>query len=396
VIRKWSTRLDRYPAKMVAHLAEKLVLTASHECTSIYDPFCGSGAILLAAQKHGIRCIGTDINPYGMLLSNVKLRGFNAAAAQELCADLIDTARSIRKPFRLNWSARQYWFTEGTLDKYEQLRAAAVQLNLARTRNGQAVLLALALSVRLCSKCDQRSPKPFISRRAIQARKGRHFDPFKEIPLVLGQMGKFYGRMRRLPKAQVVHHDLLATPRLVDIVGQHSHVITSPPYINAQDYFRNFKLELYVLEGILPFSVSDLTARFIGTERGLAQRKVPIDAIERYHAISPEVMALASQKPCLAKVVYQYFYDMETVFDGLANCLKDGGSCTLVCGDNLIGGIHIRTWAVLDALVINRGFRLANRFADQIVERLLPPARTGHKGLIKEETVSSYKYSRSD
>ena len=48
-----------------------------------------------------------------------------------------------------------------------------------------------------------------------------------------------------------------------------SHIVTSPPYLNAQDYFRNSKLELYVLEGLLPFRVKDIVYRFVGTERGL-------------------------------------------------------------------------------------------------------------------------------
>ena len=58
-------------------------------------------------------------------------------------------------------------------------------------------------------------------------------------------------------------------------LGEHSHAITSPPYVNAQDYFRNFKRELYLLEDVVPFRVNDLRDRCVGMERGRLLEAVP-------------------------------------------------------------------------------------------------------------------------
>lgn len=68
-----------------------------------------------------------------------------------------------------------------------------VRLDETATPDGRAVLLSFALSVRLCSKADQRSPKPFISKQAIEQREGRHFDPYRIIPALISELSECYG-----------------------------------------------------------------------------------------------------------------------------------------------------------------------------------------------------------
>jgi hypothetical protein len=77
--------------------------------------------------------------------------------------------------------------------------------------------------------------------------------------------------------------------------------------------------------------------------------------------------------------------------DTIKNCLAPKGHFILVCGDNLIGGMRIRTWRVLKHMVEERGFRLFDLFSDRIKNRLLAPQRSGHKGLIKEEVVCAFE-----
>src|SRR5947209_3165485 len=98
--------LDRYPAKMVSKLADELVMRYASSGTSVLDPFCGSGAILLAAQKRGIPTTGIDINPVAHLLTRVKLKGFGTAWAHLLANKLVETRseeRRVGKECRYRW-----------------------------------------------------------------------------------------------------------------------------------------------------------------------------------------------------------------------------------------------------------------------------------------------------
>jgi hypothetical protein len=203
-------------------------------------------------------------------------------------------------------------------------------------------------------------------------------------------LGGIYGDKHRTTQSRFVSGDLCSGASIIAEVGRCSHVITSPPYINAQDYFRNFKLELYILEGVLPFTVEQVRKRFIGTDRGNLLAGIPDAFISHNLVMLPELKQLASISRRLAAVVHRYLFDMTSAFGVIKTCLDPGGKLVLVCGDNLVGGIRIRTWEVLRAILQNQGFVVFDEFSDRIENRMLAPKRSGHKGLIKEEVVCAF------
>lgn len=386
------TRLDRYPAKMVSRLADDLVSRYAGVATRVLDPFCGSGAVLTAAARAGIAVTGIDINPLGILLSRTKLNGFDPATATEMVEEIIDRAKSTRKPLTIEWEAKDYWFTPKTIEKFERLRAGIVESTInSSNKERTAVLLSLALSVRLCSRADQRSPKPFISATARLNRRDRHFDPYHFLRSILTDLSVLYGTEIPVVKSKVVMADVVQGKSLKTIIGSHSHVITSPPYINAQDYFRNFKLELHVLDGLLPFRVATIKGNFVGTDRGELTNGLSQGEIFEFRKLVHGIRGLEHRSPRLCAVVYRYLHDMGTVFDRLNEWLEPKGRLVLVCGDNLVGGMRIRTWKVLQKMLEARGYRVVDTFKDRIRDRMLAPKRCGHKGLIKEEVVCCYE-----
>ena len=387
-----ANKLDRYPAKMVSKLANRLIKQYASKADSVFDPFCGSGAILVAASQAGLPVAGIDLNPISKLFCRVKIKGFDPCRALKLGRAWIAEAQRPITPLPVDWDRKDYWFTQGTLKKFEQLRAASKIIPLRDSPEGSAVLLSYVLAVRLCSRADQRSPKPFISQQARRSRTGRHFDPNRIVIDILAQLSTLYGIDRnKNARFRFVHADICNPRRRLDDLGKQSLAITSPPYINAQDYFRNFKLELYMLEDILPFKVSNLRERFVGTERGRLLERVSEKSIERDFALMPELERLAISAPRLCAVVHRYLYDMRNAFDVIKETLKRRACLVIVCGDNLVGGVRICTWKVLHAVLEEKGFTLFDRFSDRISDRLLPPVRLGHKGLIKEEIVSAYR-----
>jgi SAM-dependent methyltransferase len=385
------TQVDRYPAKMVSRLADRLVERYASNATRILDPFCGSGAVLVAAVRKGIPATGVDVNPIAALFSRVKLRGFDRREAIDIASDLVHAARSTAQPLPIEWSAKRYWFTPATLEKLERLRGAAREMGLCRSNAGMAVLLSFSSCIRLCSKADQRSPKPFISKNAKETRKGLHFDPYVILTKVLEEMSQNLLPVGHHHGSRFVLSDITSDSFGSARLGKHSHVITSPPYINAQDYFRNFKLELYALEGLLPFRVDAIRTRFVGTDRGDLLKGIPNGILAANYEMLPSLRVLNRNLPRLAGVVHRYLFDMGRAFSNIRESLDKNGRFVLVCGDNLIGGIRIRTWLVLRQMLERQGFALFDSFSDPIESRMLAPKRCGHKGLIKEEVISAFE-----
>lgn len=381
--------LDRYPAKMISHLADKLVARYGSGCDALVDPFCGSGAILVAGKKKGIDVTGYDINPYAVLLSSIKVNGFDGRAGRSLCLEFLRRAKK-KKSHTVQWTGKNFWFTPATIRKYEQLRYAALQMRLNESPEGRAVLLSFALSIRRCSRADQRSPKPFVSKTAIKERKGLHFDPLWEIDELHKKLTHLYGTPAR-GIANIECLDITAMGQLLKRGKKYPLAITSPPYLNAQDYFRNFKLELHLLEQLLPFQVEQIRTSFIGTERGALLRDIDPQQIEHNLELMPKLRTIGRRQPRLCAVVHRYLFDMGRAFDAVKASLLSQGVLVLACGNNLVAGVRVSTWRTLTQMLEQRGFVLFDRFGDQIDRRWVPPSRNGHKGLIKEEVISAFR-----
>jgi hypothetical protein len=387
-VRSLPTRVDRYPAKMISHLAYKLVDRYAIGASHVLDPFCGSGAVLCAASSRKIRVTGVDVNPFGVLLSRVKVEGFDSTRSFRLLNELFQIMEKI-DPIPVDWKNKTYWYTTATLKKLEKIRGAAMALNLGDSKSGRAILLAIGLSARLCSRADQRSPKPFISKSAKSKRMGKHFDPTIIIESLLFELAQLHGG-RRDTKAEVLERDIGNCESISGLEKNCSHVITSPPYINAQDYFRNSKLELYLLEGLLPFCVDDVRRRFIGSERSLDRACLDGSGADERREFVSELHRLEKIRPDLAVIVHTYFSKMQNALELTKRAMMPNGTLVIVCGDNLIGGMRIVTWRILNAMIEALGFTKFDCFEDEIRNRALAPTRRGHKGLIKQEVVSAF------
>lgn len=383
-------RIDRYPAKMVGHLADRLLDRYALKCEELLDPFCGSGELLVRARDRGFAVTGYDINPYAALMARVRLEGFSAGNAYRLLCSLIrgSSRSSRRKP--VTWDNKSYWFTPRTLEKYECLRHVAEQMNLGSNKDGRSVLLAYALSLRMCSRADERSPKPFISKQSRERKSGRHVDPYKVIPAIHNELSRIYSE-RGSGRARIITCNIVEPGFPRNAGKQCSHVITSPPYLNAQDYFRNFKLELFFLEGLIDFVTKKLSRQFIGTERGELLSRLNADDFARNREFFPRLRVMEQERKQHAAIVHRYLFDMRHAFSNIRQRLKNNGTLVVVCGDNVIGSVHVKTWKILNRIISSIGFEEFDRFSDEIRARALAPKRSWHSSLIKEERVTAFR-----
>ena len=131
------THLDRYPAKMVSKLADRLVDEFASRGTSVLDPFCGSGAVLRAAHNRGLRVTGVDLNPLAELYCSVKLDSFDVSTSTMLARRWIDAAKSESLQHAPERKDLSYWFTPATLRKLEALRLRGQRLELRRRQRRQ-------------------------------------------------------------------------------------------------------------------------------------------------------------------------------------------------------------------------------------------------------------------
>ena len=382
-------RSRRYPAKMVPKLAHQILDQYFEGATTVYDPFCGSAEVLLSATSRGLKVIGTDINPYAVLLAQVRVEGFEYDSAAILLDQVINSASQKPDLLEIAWKTKHTWFTPAVLAKLERMRYWAKYFGLPQSPDGRAALLAIAQSIRLCSRADDRSPKPFISKLAKERKGGLHIDPFALSRNLLVAIQSCTSTTQ--PSTFAIRHADAVNDNIAwDIGYPIDAVITSPPYANAQDYFRNSKLELYWLEGLLPFMCSQLSEKFIGTERGNLLASVSLGQVKEFRSRFKVLLEIQRKSPKGEKILLRYLTDMNQVFTKVRKLISDDGRLAVVCGDNVIAGVHVKTSVLLNDIIRSAGFRKIHSFRDPIRNRSLAPRRAGHLALIKEEVVSVF------
>ena len=267
--------LDKYPAKMIPQMAQFLIEKSSEPGDTVLDPFCGTGTVVREALALRRNAIGLDVNPLATLFTRVKVGSYSRDLLEQQLSQLCGSFKTETTTFDLTFPNAEYWFTPATLRKLGTIRSIVdrlpQQISSPYPDFWRAVLASI---VRQSSRADTRGPKPFISKRARESRKGKHFNPFKlfaraadaRIELLTGSSGDLSNNHAEviLGNAKALHTSI--QPTRVDAI------VTSPPYINAQDYYRSSKLELWVVGLLGPDAL-----RKWAKEELIGSDRIPID-----------------------------------------------------------------------------------------------------------------------
>jgi len=68
-----------HPTQKPLELIERLILSSSRVGDLVFDPFCGSGTVLLAAKKHGRDYLGVEINGEYADLARLRLQNHSSS-----------------------------------------------------------------------------------------------------------------------------------------------------------------------------------------------------------------------------------------------------------------------------------------------------------------------------
>lgn len=385
---------DRYPAKMIPQMARFLIDEISKPGDTVLDPFCGSGSVLVESLLRERNAVGIDLNPLAVVFAKAKTILYDPVLLGKQFQEILSRFATPVCPYQYDFLNSNYWFTPATLRKLGVIRTVLDGYLLELPPNYMFFWKAVMASiVRECSRADTRGPKPFISKRARARRLGRHFDPIKMFQstawswmntecLYAAKLAKNGAR------AQV---ELGDSRHLSSILGkqQVDAVITSPPYLSAQDYYRSSKLQLFVM-GSSETDLKERSRTFIGSDRilydkSLLDKELPSVLAERTRD------ELAGHNKKSACVFAQYVLDMSAVLDEISSLLKEGLSCAIVSGYNLVAGVVVRTPEVIVELAEMKGFKLRKCYKDKIRDRWVPTIRNGHSGVIDDEYLLMFQ-----
>jgi methylase of polypeptide subunit release factors len=392
--RRYATHgFDSYPAKMTPHIARLAITKCSQEGESVLDPFCGCGTVIVESRITGRKSTGIDINPLAVLYSRAKSHLYNSKKLELAIRRAAEfTGKSKLSLIDVpEWV--KYWFSESALELL--VRSRDVIAKLAADIEPcyiDALRTILAKTARLVSKADPRSPKPFISKKARLTRVDQAFDVIR----IFEQEGRIFSKasasLRELvckgrPSSISIK---LGDARNFTSAGKGKKfdaVISSPPYLSAQDYYRSSKIELAVLGAISGYQYEELGSGLVGSGRGRHDKALLLEV----PYCPSELERLRNESERASLVVAKFLKDMHIVIHNCYGLLKGGGFCCLVIGDCILNQINLPVHSWIIKLGEMSGLSLQEHLIDTVRDRRVPPQRQGHASVIMHEHILIFR-----
>ena len=137
-------------------------------------------------------------------------------------------------------------------------------------------------------------------------------------------------------------------------------LITSPPYLQAQEYMRTVKMELFWLG----YNDEEI--------RGLSRLEIPYRKADRIiQTVTLEKIRAELTRDDLIKLLDSYFCHTVNALENAMNRLKTDATACIFIGNPLIDGIKVEIWRILMEYFTNNGYILENLYEDRIKNRQL-------------------------
>jgi DNA modification methylase len=397
-------QLHPYPAKLLRHIP---AFFASVPCLSspgdtIFDPFCGSGTVLVEAQLAGRHSVGLDTNPLAELLARVKTTPLDAERLRRALRRMLQRAGQTDPDGMPVPVGATYWFHARTIDDLRRLR---ISISKVRDPDVRAfMLVCLSATARGVSLADPRIAVPVRLRAdqyprdhwlhektRLRLRMLRSASAISEFERVAGAAAERVGSLPASgPRARVLNADARYLASEDADVGTVDCVITSPPYLGAQKYIRASSVGLMWLGHTTDGKLQRLARRSIGREH-FAKAEYCVAVPCRVASARPLIEACREDNPLRAHLATVYLHEMDASLAGIHSVLKPGGRLVLVAGPNRLVGRDFPTPQYLVEMAQRLGFSVELELVDTIRSRGLMTRRNRSASMIARETVTVLK-----
>jgi hypothetical protein len=240
--------LYRYPAKFIPQVIAYVLKRYTTPGMSVFDPFAGYGTVGVVARVYGNDYELWDLNPMLKYLHDVATTELTESIDTDFAISLL---RKSHENFVPKWSKLSYWFPKASLPFLYNVWGAYHSLEDEKLK--RLLLIPLLKTTRWLSYNDAQRQK--LSRSPMVMQK---------VDAVISQdwqrlfFDKLRGNLSNLAKRLEEYRGLGPKPvRAVvktevdtlseDLEQERDILITSPPYLQAQEYIRASKLDLFWL-----------------------------------------------------------------------------------------------------------------------------------------------------
>ena len=362
-VHRWYPYLEGYSASFVASLLAEF----ARQPGAVYDPFAGSGTTPYVASQLGFSASYCEVNPFMRLVIDAKTNGVRAvrprvgqlatyfAQLRAIASSSMPCARDAAAELEVAFGGRPY-FEVGRLREIVALRRAVTACEApddAMRYLALVVLGSIAVeSSELVRAGDLRYRK---SERELRRRAASPLVLFDE------RCGRVVADIAGLedPPCRPVELASRSALEKPDRVEFYDIVLTSPPYLNGTNYFRNTKLELWItglIEGegdLRELRDQAVTAGINGVAKGGRP-------VRKFDCVEGALGRLddSSYDPRIPELIRRYFSDASLWLANIRTVLRPNGHALIDIGDSRFAGQLISTERLLAAVAADAGLEL--------------------------------------
>lgn len=361
-LQSWYPYLEGYSPDFVKHIIDKYL---HEDAKVIYDPFSGTGTTPLVASSLGYISYYSEVNPLLQFLTKAKSKARNLKNKSKIiefleiaCLKLkkeilqYEEDQELKSAYSKTFGGSKF-FEDNTLGNILKTKTYLNNLFLENPIVSElltvAVVGALIENSLLVRKGDLRF------RKGKELNSLNDIDYFESIKKNLNNIINDLRTIQDIPAPVLITEDARTVGKL-PFLGIDA-VITSPPYLNGTNYFRNTKIELWFL-GYLK-DASDLSKfRKLAVTAGINDVSLSIEKDIQNTKLKTLLNLLQKNAydKRIPKMVNDYFADMDVIFRNLKNQLNKKAVLAIDLGDSIYGGIHVKTDEIFISVMENIGY----------------------------------------
>lgn len=348
----------RYPAKFIPQVVAFILKRYAKPGMKVFDPFAGYGTVGIVSRIYGYDYELWDLNPMIDVIHKTAIM----KPPRINIIDLIKELKNSKEEFIPNWSNLDYWFPEEFIPTLSRAWGYVHSLD---DETKYILLIPLINVTRYFSYSDEKVHKLYkskYSRKKVEKLlKGDWKRQFyimleKEIQNLLKKIREYH----RLKPKDVNYQIRFGIDTLEEKLDNDVDIlITSPPYLQAQEYIRSTKLELFWL---------GYPEDYI---RNLSKKEIPYRPVSKIEIYSEKYYEFREkiEEEHLRVLYDRYFHGILNIFSSLGERVN-----SYMC--IFVGPAKIRTIPIpIDEIIVEHlqelGWKHEITFVDNIISRVM-------------------------
>jgi DNA modification methylase len=369
---RWYPYIEGYSPNFVKSLIDDYNIRG----TLVYDPFVGTGTTIFASDEKNLPIVYSEVNPLLQYLIQTKIKVLKAKETKrkKLSEDLknisgiillslsnFEEDKGLKESYKFLFSDSKY-FSDEVLSQVLKLRSYIDIIKLEDELLADTITVAVLTCLLPVSYLKKAGDVRFKTSKEIK----NELRTFAEIlPQKISEIAddvlNYKYSLKTNPEL------ILSNAKNITRVNELKigAIITSPPYLNGTNYFRNTKLELWFLRylqfenDLRLYRDQALTCGINDVKKEYAQINgldiASKSKILKKTLIELNTEAYDSRIPIMAK---SYFEDIYKIFRDVKKHLIEGAKILIDIGDSIFCGVHISTHEIFAELLNELDYKL--------------------------------------